>query len=252
MPARRGADAIIIDMHAEATSEKMAMAHFVDGRVSLIVGTHTHVPTGDDQILPGGTAYISDVGMCGDYNSVIGMEKTEPLNRFVHKVPAARLEPATGPATVCGIAVETDDATGLALKVGADPDRRLSSAGCCRTSGDAGCGRASLVLDGRELIGEHQGARPFQAGAVYVAAVKCFLARLEAVSMRCTSEVSRYISLRLAGVAGPLPSSLARRSAGGPPLQSPPERRGNADTSPKDRRSSSSPQTSSERMNGNP
>ncbi len=115
-PLGRGADAIIIDMHAEATSEKMAMAHFVDGRASLIAGTHTHVPTGDDQILPGGTAYISDLGMCGDYNSVIGMEKTEPLNRFVHKVPAARLEPATGPATVCGIAVETDDATGLALR----------------------------------------------------------------------------------------------------------------------------------------
>ncbi|MDP9136562.1 MAG: TIGR00282 family metallophosphoesterase [Pseudomonadota bacterium] len=116
-PLRRGADAIIIDMHAEATSEKMAMAHFVDGRVSLIVGTHTHVPTSDHRIFPGGTAYISDVGMCGDYNSVIGMEKTEPINRFVRKVPAARLEPATGPATVCGVAVEIDTATGLALKI---------------------------------------------------------------------------------------------------------------------------------------
>jgi calcineurin-like phosphoesterase len=114
----RGADAIIIDMHAEATSEKMAMGHFVDGRVSLIVGTHTHVPTADQQILPSGTAYISDVGMCGDYDSVIGMEKNEPLNRFMRKVPAARLEPATGPATVCGVAVETDEKTGLALKTG--------------------------------------------------------------------------------------------------------------------------------------
>ena len=116
-PLRRGADAIIIDMHAEATSEKMAMAHFVDGRVSLIVGTHTHVPTADHRIFPGGTAYTSDVGMCGDYNSVIGMETAEPLNRFVRKVPAARLEPASGPATVCGIAAEIDAATGLALQI---------------------------------------------------------------------------------------------------------------------------------------
>jgi metallophosphoesterase (TIGR00282 family) len=118
-PLGRGADAIVIDMHAEATSEKMAMAHFVDGRASLIAGTHTHAPTADHQILAGGTAYISDIGMCGDYDSVIGMEKSEPLNRFVRKVPAARLEPANGPATVCGIAVETDDATGLALKMAA-------------------------------------------------------------------------------------------------------------------------------------
>jgi metallophosphoesterase (TIGR00282 family) len=113
-PLGRGADAIIIDMHAEATSEKMAMAHFVDGRVSLIAGTHTHVPTADHQILSGGTAYISDIGMCGDYDSVIGMDKTEPINRFVRKVPSARLEPAAGSATVCGVAVETDEATGLA------------------------------------------------------------------------------------------------------------------------------------------
>ena len=116
-PLRRGADAVIIDMHAEATSEKMAMAHFVDGRASLIAGTHTHAPTSDHQILPMGTAYVSDLGMCGDYNSVIGMEKTEPLNRFLRKVPNQRMEPAKGPATVTGIAVETDDAAGLALKI---------------------------------------------------------------------------------------------------------------------------------------
>ena len=116
-PLRRGADAVIIDMHAEATSEKMAMAHFVDGRVSLIAGTHTHAPTSDHQILPMGTAYVSDLGMCGDYNSVIGMEKTEPLNRFLRKVPNQRMEPAKGPATVTGIAVETEDATGLAVKI---------------------------------------------------------------------------------------------------------------------------------------
>jgi metallophosphoesterase (TIGR00282 family) len=116
-PLKRGADAIVIDMHAEATSEKMAFGHFVDGRASLVVGTHTHVPTADHQILPGGTAYLSDAGMCGDYNSVIGMEKSEPLQRFLRRVPKERLEPATGEATLCGVAVETDDRTGLALKV---------------------------------------------------------------------------------------------------------------------------------------
>jgi metallophosphoesterase (TIGR00282 family) len=117
-PLLKGADAIVIDMHAEATSEKMAMGHFVDGRVSALVGTHTHVPTADHQILPGGTGYISDIGMCGDYDSVIGMDKTEPLNRFLRKLPNQRMEPASGPATVSGIAIETDDASGLAVKIG--------------------------------------------------------------------------------------------------------------------------------------
>lgn len=116
-PLRAAVDAIIIDMHAEATSEKMAMGHFVDGRVSLLVGTHTHVPTSDHQILPGGTAYISDIGMCGDYDSVIGMDKAEPLSRFLRKLPNQRMEPAKGPATVSGVAVETDDQTGLAVKI---------------------------------------------------------------------------------------------------------------------------------------
>ncbi|MGI9464380.1 MAG: TIGR00282 family metallophosphoesterase [Aestuariivirgaceae bacterium] len=110
-------DAAIIDMHAEATSEKMAMGHFADGRASLVVGTHTHVPTSDHQVLPGGTAYITDVGMCGDFDSVIGMDKEEPMNRFLRKIPQARFTPATGEATVCGVLVETDDETGLAQRI---------------------------------------------------------------------------------------------------------------------------------------
>jgi 2',3'-cyclic-nucleotide 2'-phosphodiesterase len=97
----------------------MAMGHFCDGRVSLVVGTHTHAPTADHRILAGGTAFISDVGMTGDFDSVIGMAKDEPLNRFLRKVPGSKFEPANGPATLCGIAVETDDATGLAKRVGA-------------------------------------------------------------------------------------------------------------------------------------
>ncbi len=109
-------DAIIIDMHAEATSEKQAMGHFVDGRVSCIVGTHTHTPTADDRILPNGTAYMSDAGMCGDYDSVLGMDKTEPVNRFVSRIPSGRFEPALGEASISGLAVEIDDKTGLALR----------------------------------------------------------------------------------------------------------------------------------------
>src|SRR5499427_6527617 len=118
-PLRQAADAIIVDIHGEATSEKQAMGHFCDGRASLVVGTHTHVPTADHQILPRGTAYISDVGMTGDYDSVIGMDKNEPLTRFLRKIPGARFEPAMGAATLCALAVETDDATGLARHVGA-------------------------------------------------------------------------------------------------------------------------------------
>lgn len=109
--------AAIVDMHCEATSEKMAMGHFCDGRVSLVVGTHTHVPTGDAQILNRGTAYMTDAGMCGDYDSVIGMTKDEPLNRFITGMPKGRFEPARGPATLCGVYVETDEATGLATRV---------------------------------------------------------------------------------------------------------------------------------------
>jgi metallophosphoesterase (TIGR00282 family) len=111
------AQAAIIDIHAEATSEKMAMGHWCDGRASLVVGTHTHVPTGDAQLLPGGTAYQTDAGMCGDYNSVIGMDKAEPLRRFVTGMAKARFEPAAGEATLSGVYVETDDRSGLATKV---------------------------------------------------------------------------------------------------------------------------------------
>ena len=114
---KSGADAILIDFHAEATSEKQALGHFVDGRASVVVGTHTHTPTSDERILTGGTAYMSDAGMCGDYNSVLGMETEEPLNRFLTRLPRERFEPAHGPATVSGLAVETDDATGLAVRV---------------------------------------------------------------------------------------------------------------------------------------
>ncbi|MDF1717535.1 MAG: TIGR00282 family metallophosphoesterase [Antarcticimicrobium sp.] len=108
------AQAVIVDMHCEATSEKMAMGHFCDGRASLVVGTHTHVPTADAQILPGGTGYLTDAGMCGDYNSVIGMDKAEPMRRFVTGMGKERFSPATGPATLSGIFVETDDRTGKA------------------------------------------------------------------------------------------------------------------------------------------
>ena len=110
-------DAIVLDFHGEATSEKMCMGHFCDGRVTLVVGTHSHVPTADLQILPGGTGYQSDAGMCGDYDSVIGMVKGPSIQRFVRKLPTERLSPAEGPATLCGIFVETDEATGLAKRV---------------------------------------------------------------------------------------------------------------------------------------
>jgi len=111
------ADAIIVDMHAEATSEKQAMGHFLDGRVSLVVGTHTHVPTADHQILGGGTGYMSDVGMCGDYDSVLGMQKDEPVQRFMRKIPGARFTPALGPPMLSGVAVEIDDVSGLATNI---------------------------------------------------------------------------------------------------------------------------------------
>jgi metallophosphoesterase (TIGR00282 family) len=116
---KTGADVIVIDMHAETTSEKQAMGYFVDGRVSLMVGTHTHAPTADHRVLPGGTAFMSDVGMTGDYDSVIGMVKDEPLGRFLRRLSSARFEPATGPGTLCGLAAETDDASGLATRVAA-------------------------------------------------------------------------------------------------------------------------------------
>lgn len=114
---KEGADAIFIDFHAEATSEKQALGVFVDGRATAVVGTHTHAPTSDERVLPRGTAYMSDAGMSGDYNSVLGMESDEPVNRFVTRIPRQRFEPATGPATVSGLAVDVDDKTGLATQV---------------------------------------------------------------------------------------------------------------------------------------
>jgi metallophosphoesterase (TIGR00282 family) len=116
-PLVEGADAIVIDIHAEATSEKMAMGHFADGRASLVVGSHSHVPTADAQILPHGTAYQTDAGACADYDSVIGMDKDEPVNRFLRKISQGRFTPAEGPGTLCGVFVETSDRTGLALRV---------------------------------------------------------------------------------------------------------------------------------------
>jgi hypothetical protein len=116
-PLGEAADAIIVDMHAEATSEKMAMGHFCDGRASLVIGTHTHVPTADCQILTGGSAYQTDAGACADYDSVIGNQKDEPLRRFTTRISGGRYRPAEGPATVCGVYVETDDETGLASRI---------------------------------------------------------------------------------------------------------------------------------------
>ena len=110
-------DAVVVDVHAEATSEKMALGHFLDGRASAVVGTHTHVPTADALILPGGTAYMSDVGMTGDYDSVIGMDKGGAVQRFLVSVPGPRLEPARGEATFCAVLVVTDDSTGRAVDI---------------------------------------------------------------------------------------------------------------------------------------
>src|SRR6056297_4022545 len=116
-PPGGAVQASLIDMHCEATSEKMGMGHFCDGRDSVVVGTHTHVPTADAQILPQGTAFQSDAGMCGDYNSVIGMEKTEPMRRFVSGMARGRFQPAMGDVTLSGLYVETDDRSGKATRV---------------------------------------------------------------------------------------------------------------------------------------
>jgi metallophosphoesterase (TIGR00282 family) len=109
--------AIVIDFHCEAAGEKQAMGHFCDGRASLVVGTHTHTPSADCRILPGGTAYITDAGMTGDYNSVVGMDYVEPLKRFRTGISSRRFVPGSGTATMCGIAVETDETTGLAVRI---------------------------------------------------------------------------------------------------------------------------------------
>ena len=113
----RDADAIVVDIHGEATSEKTALGCIADGRASLAVGSHSHIPTADTRILPAGTAYQTDAGMCGPYDSVIGMDAGIAVRRFVNSLPGERLEPATGPATLCGVMVETDEKTGLATAV---------------------------------------------------------------------------------------------------------------------------------------
>ena len=116
-PLREQADAIIVDFHTEATSEIQAMGFFLDGRVSLVVGTHTHIPTSDHRILKGGTALMGDAGMCGDYDSIIGVDTEEPLNRFLTGIAQNRFTPSEGEATLSGVAIETDDATGLVVQV---------------------------------------------------------------------------------------------------------------------------------------
>ena len=117
----QNAQAIFVDFHGEASSEKMAFGHVFDGRISGMIGTHTHIPTADEQILPRGTAYMSDAGMCGDYDSVIGMKKELSIWKFTRKIPGERMVPAEGDATVCGALITTDDATGLATAI--DPLR---------------------------------------------------------------------------------------------------------------------------------
>lgn len=116
-PLGEQADAVIVDFHTEATSEIQAMGFFLDGRASLVVGTHTHIPTSDHRILKGGTALMSDAGMCGDFDSVIGVDVDEPLNRFLTGIAGGRFVPAEGEATLCGVAIETDAKTGLTRSV---------------------------------------------------------------------------------------------------------------------------------------
>ncbi len=114
---KENADFIIVDMHGEITSEKMAMGHFLDGKVTMIVGTHTHVPTSDHRVMEKGTAYQTDLGMCGDYNSVIGMNKENSLKKFLRDPSAKHHFPALGDATISGLIVSADEKTGLANKV---------------------------------------------------------------------------------------------------------------------------------------
>jgi len=109
--------ASVVDIHCEATSEKMAMGHWCAGRASLVVGSHTHVPTADAMILDGGTGYMTDAGMCGDYVSIIGMDREEPMRRFLTGMGKGRFVPARGEATLSGVFVETDDRTGAATAI---------------------------------------------------------------------------------------------------------------------------------------
>ncbi|HEY0853952.1 MAG TPA: TIGR00282 family metallophosphoesterase [Devosia sp.] len=116
-PLGEQADAVIVDFHTEATSEIQGMGFFLDGRATLVVGTHTHIPTSDHRILKGGTALMADAGMCGDFDSIIGVDPEEPLNRFLTGIPNGRFTPAEGEATLCGVAIETDPQTGLAQRL---------------------------------------------------------------------------------------------------------------------------------------
>ena len=114
---KKDADFIVVDMHGEITSEKMAMGYLFDGKVTMVVGTHTHVPTSDHRIMEKGTAYQTDIGMCGDYNSVIGMNRDNSLKKFLKDSSAKRHFPALGEATISGLLVTADEETGLAKKV---------------------------------------------------------------------------------------------------------------------------------------
>ncbi len=114
---KKDADFIVVDMHGEITSEKMAMGYLFDGKVTAVVGTHTHVPTSDHRIMEKGTAYQTDIGMCGDYNSVIGMDRDNSLKKFLRDSSAKRHFPALGEATISGLLVTADEQTGLAKKV---------------------------------------------------------------------------------------------------------------------------------------
>ncbi|MGH9549041.1 MAG: TIGR00282 family metallophosphoesterase, partial [Terriglobales bacterium] len=110
------AKVIFVDLHAEATSEKLALAWYLDGRVTALVGTHTHIPTADERVMPGGTAYITDVGMTGPYDSVIGVQKEMIIARFLNNMPA-RFEAATGDVRLCAVVVDCDERTGRANKI---------------------------------------------------------------------------------------------------------------------------------------
>jgi 2',3'-cyclic-nucleotide 2'-phosphodiesterase len=111
-----GAKTVIVDLHAEATSEKVALGWYLDGRVTAVIGTHTHIPTADERVLPGGTAYITDVGMTGPYESVIGVKKEMIIDRFLHNLPA-RFEPATGDTRLCAVVIESEDESGKARSI---------------------------------------------------------------------------------------------------------------------------------------
>ena len=185
----RACDAIVVDVHcAEATSEKNAIGHVFDGRASLIVGTHTHVPTADHRILAGGTAYMSDAGMTGDYDSVIGVEKDEPIRRFIRKTPGSRYEPANGPATLCGVAVETDDQDGAGRQGRPGADRRAAQPG---RAGFLGLRRFRLRLPDRARVSS---PRPRLSSAVVASAAKQPKSLLPQLCLELFSSSMRHTS----------------------------------------------------------